>query len=338
MKSVARKWSASTDEAESRKSIMSKCEPEISVIIPCYNAERWIARAIDSVLGQEDVSAEVIVIDDGSTDKSLEVIRGFGDRIKWQTGANRGACAARNRGLALASTEYVMFLDADDYILPNTLKELHGDLVRSCASVAVGTVISEQSNGERHLIPGPCLQDRQSFIVSWLQGRWAPPCAVLWSTACVKNCGGWDEDLSKHQDAELMLRAAARGVKMVESNAAISIYNEVEASGRISQDFSERAVRDIILARQKLISEIKGTPLANRTVRLAIAFSLHQLEIHCLRNGQGALRREICILRRDLGAPRYQGGVAHVVLCRIFGLSGKIAISKAVHSFFDRLS
>ena len=78
-------------------------DPEISVVIPCYNTERWVARAIDSALAQEGVRVEVIVIDDGSTDGSLEVIRGYDGRIRWETGPNRGVSAARNRGLALAA-------------------------------------------------------------------------------------------------------------------------------------------------------------------------------------------------------------------------------------------
>ena len=75
--------------------------PSISVIIPCWNAEKWIARAIQSVLDQDYPNKEIIVIDDGSTDGSLEIIKSFGDKIRWETGPNRGACAARNTGLAI---------------------------------------------------------------------------------------------------------------------------------------------------------------------------------------------------------------------------------------------
>jgi len=92
--------------------------PSVSVVIPCWNAERSIARAINSALNQNYLRRDVIIIDDGSSDRSLGVIRSFGDEVRWETGPNSGACAARNRGLELSNSDYVMFLDADDYIEP----------------------------------------------------------------------------------------------------------------------------------------------------------------------------------------------------------------------------
>src|ERR1700687_650829 len=97
--------------------------PSISVVIPCCNAEKWISRSIQSVLAQHNVNVEIVVIDDGSTDKSLDIIKSFGDRVRWKTGPNQGACRARNWGLELASGEFILFLDADDYIAPDSLAE-----------------------------------------------------------------------------------------------------------------------------------------------------------------------------------------------------------------------
>lgn len=95
--------------------------PLVSIIIPCYNAESFIGEAIESALAQTYPNVEVIVIDDGSTDGSLGVIRTFGDRIRWESGPNRGGCAARNRGIELAAGEWVQFLDADDLLYPDKL-------------------------------------------------------------------------------------------------------------------------------------------------------------------------------------------------------------------------
>ena len=92
--------------------------PLTSVVIPCYNAEGYVGEAIESALNQTYRPVEVIVIDDGSTDGSLDVIRSFGDRIRYESGPNRGPSAARNRGVQLARGELIQFLDADDVLHP----------------------------------------------------------------------------------------------------------------------------------------------------------------------------------------------------------------------------
>src|SRR5436309_2678723 len=93
----------------------------VSILIPCYNAERWIAQAIESALAQTWPDKEVIVVDDGSTDGSLHVIKQFDGRIHWETGKNRSGNMARNRLLELARGDWLQYLDADDYLLPDKI-------------------------------------------------------------------------------------------------------------------------------------------------------------------------------------------------------------------------
>ena len=95
--------------------------PLVSILIPCFNAKQWIAEAINSALAQTWPEKEVIVVDDGSTDGSLDVIQSFDGRIRWETGPNRGGNAARNRLLELARAELLQYLDADDYLLPEKI-------------------------------------------------------------------------------------------------------------------------------------------------------------------------------------------------------------------------
>jgi glycosyltransferase involved in cell wall biosynthesis len=96
--------------------------PGVSVIIPCYNAEKYIGSAIESALVQTYDATEVIVVDDGSTDDSLEVIQSYDSQIKWKTEENQGACYARNEGLELAGGTFVKFLDADDMLVPHAVQ------------------------------------------------------------------------------------------------------------------------------------------------------------------------------------------------------------------------
>jgi glycosyltransferase involved in cell wall biosynthesis len=102
--------------------------PLVSVVIPVYNAEAFLAEALDSVFAQEYAPLEVIVVDDGSSDRSGEIARSYtGVRLFEQT--NQGASAARNRGIAHATGEYVAFVDADDVVPPTKLTLQVGYLV-----------------------------------------------------------------------------------------------------------------------------------------------------------------------------------------------------------------
>lgn len=87
---------------------------KISVVIPVYNGERFLGDAIQSILQQKGVSVEILVIDDGSSDNTAEIARGFGDRIRLIQQSNRGAAAARNRGIRESTAGILGFLDADD--------------------------------------------------------------------------------------------------------------------------------------------------------------------------------------------------------------------------------
>lgn len=95
----------------------------VSVIIPALNVEACLARAVSSVLEQLPPPFQVIVLNDGSTDKTAEVARGFRERIRYLEQTNQGAAAARNVGLAAATGKYVAFLDSDDYWQPGFVEK-----------------------------------------------------------------------------------------------------------------------------------------------------------------------------------------------------------------------
>ena len=96
--------------------------PRFSIIIPAYNAEKFIARAIDSALQQTWPAHEIIVIDDGSSDATAEIVARYGDRVRYQRQDNAGVSAARNTGAQLASGDWLAFLDADDWYYPDRIK------------------------------------------------------------------------------------------------------------------------------------------------------------------------------------------------------------------------
>ncbi len=126
----------------------------VSVIIPAYNSAHCLGRAISSALEQTTPPAEIIVIDDGSTDTTASVALGFGNRIRFLQQENRGQGAARNAGLAVARGEYVAFLDADDFWLPGFLAACARFLRTHPEAIAVSTGLYFRKPNGSHLI-GP---------------------------------------------------------------------------------------------------------------------------------------------------------------------------------------
>src|SRR5438094_1438982 len=98
--------------------------PLVSILIPAYNAEEWIGAAITSALGQTWRHKEIIVVDDGSTDGTLAVVRQFeSSEVRVVTQRNQGAAAARNRAFALSRGDYIQWLDADDLLAPDKVAD-----------------------------------------------------------------------------------------------------------------------------------------------------------------------------------------------------------------------
>ncbi len=124
--------------------------PAISIILPAYNRRHVIRRAIDSVIAQSFQDWELVVVDDGSTDGTTEVIDRSDPRIRLVQQSNRGAAAARNHGIAKARGQFIAFLDSDDEWLPHFLKLTHDHLSQNRTDAFVATEFIEvNSNGKR---------------------------------------------------------------------------------------------------------------------------------------------------------------------------------------------
>ena len=105
-------------------------------MIPCYNAERFLAETLESALAQSYPHTEIIAVDDGSTDGTVALISAYADRVKAEFGPNRGASAARNRGTMLAAGEFIQYLDADDLLVPDAIERRLAALQSAGADVA----------------------------------------------------------------------------------------------------------------------------------------------------------------------------------------------------------
>ena len=119
-------------------------QPQVSVVIPVWNGERYLKEAIESILAQDFGDFELIIVDDGSTDESVKIADSFVDdpRVSIRRQANAGVVAARNAGLLNARAEFVAFLDADDVAIPSRLSKQFTYLQGNPEVAAVGSHIS----------------------------------------------------------------------------------------------------------------------------------------------------------------------------------------------------
>jgi len=198
-----------------------------SVIIPCFNSARWLKEAIDSCLAQSYQEIEVIVIDDGSTDDSLDIIRGYDSRIIWESGPNRGGNHARNRGFALSKGEYIQYLDSDDYLMPEKIERQVEFLEKEEADVIYGDwqYLYHLKNGETVFGDIEDSRTGEDFLEMLLEDKkWIAPGAFLFTRAIVEKSGGWDESLKAGQDRDFLISVALANAKFTYQPGCYSVY------------------------------------------------------------------------------------------------------------------
>jgi len=187
-------------------------EPLVSIIIPCYNAGRWLAATLDSALAQTWSPIEVIVVNDGSSDNTLTVAHEFSTRgVMVVDQPNRGASAARNHGLRLSCGEFIQFLDADDLLSPDKIarqmERLAAASPRHLASGEWARFTDEPARAQ--FVPEPNWTDLSGLEFQMLHfeaGWMMQPAAWLCPRQLLDEAGPWDESLSLNDDGEYFNR------------------------------------------------------------------------------------------------------------------------------------
>lgn len=216
-------------------SVFLSCPPDeiqVSVIIPAFNASATIGRALDSVRAQEGVGAEIIVIDDASSDGTAQAVRDAirpGENITLlQLPVNSGVSAARNAGIRLARAPYLAFLDADDAWLPGKLRRQVA-VIGADPAITLVSCNSQQADAEgRPLKEGHVNRPPVQGPDAWktlLMYNFLPTPTVLTRTALVRELGGFDEQLAVGEDLDLWIKLATRGKIAVLPEVLICYYD-----------------------------------------------------------------------------------------------------------------
>nr|WP_290701594.1 glycosyltransferase family 2 protein [Halomonas sp. UBA3074] len=178
-------------------------QPFVSIIIPCYNAEAYIAEAIESALAQTYPHCEVLVVNDGSEDASTKIIERYQGRIRYFQTDNQGACHARNIGLQAAQGERVQWLDADDVLRPNCVESK-----LNLSDDKINIPICDVASMNRGRLAAFWNRPSYDFITALAYGSPPTPAPLHYRKDLIA-IGGFSEDLPCAQEFDLHLRLLA---------------------------------------------------------------------------------------------------------------------------------
>ena len=246
---------------------MNKNEYTISVVIPAYNAGAYIARAIDSVLAQSRLADEIIVVDDGSTDDTADVVTRYESKVKYIRQDNAGASVARNTGIEAATGEWIAFLDADDEWLPEKLKlqtehlMRNGDLVWTTGNYICCVCGKELQSP--HLPPdkaGLILSGKEysdSFFHAFLRNVWGCTDTMLIKRDVLCEAGLFRPGQLRGNDYDMWWRIAYRWPKIGYLTQPLAVYH-LDVAGSIIRKYQDSDISCDLIQRHLELAQQHG--------------------------------------------------------------------------------
>ncbi len=251
---------------------------KVSVVIPTFNRAHCICKAIDSVISQTYSNTEIVVIDDGSSDNTREVLEKYGSAVCYFYQENKGIAGARNAGIRKSTGEYIAFLDSDDYWKPEKLERQmalfdehreYGLVASRCASVRLDGSYREKNRPGKS---GWVLNDL--FVKNFIRTS-----SAVIRKGCFDAIGLFDESLTECEEYDLWLRiAAAYPVGFIDDSLAVYVDNP---DGISTDSLAGRLFRLQVLEKEYLQKKIPPKMYARR-----IADTCHYIGRHYLKRGQ----------------------------------------------------
>jgi glycosyltransferase involved in cell wall biosynthesis len=227
----------------------------VSIIIPLYNSEEYLSETIESCLNQTWPNIEIIIVDDGSTDKSLLIAKGYNDkRIKIYHQENKNAAAARNKGLKHSTGDFIQFLDSDDLLSRDKIKEQITLLLAHPGKVAVCSTIHFNKNQDRTKSSASAYEEAflidaapYEFLVNLYggngkNGSMVQPNAWLCPRNIIEQAGPWNESLTLDDDGEYFCRVALRSAGVLKSKG-LNYYRKHSQRKNLSSRVEEKYLK-----------------------------------------------------------------------------------------------
>jgi len=302
---------------------------EFSVVIAVHNGERTLRRAIDSILAQTHPPWEVIVVDDGSSDRSREIALGYGSPVTVLHQANRGAAAARNAGVAAASGDWIAFLDADDYYYPERLaltaelirrhpevdfvtgdfdyRDEHGNLLRrSLASTELGRRLLAEDEAPFALMDAGAFGD-------FIENHFGDTHTLTLPRKTFLALGGYPENFVVCEDVHFLIRLCLRSCLAGVVKRPLAAY--VIHSRSVTRSDPLRAQRQTVAAWRSLRPLLeRAAPALRAGYRRGLVRVRYDLALALLREeGRKAALGAVLPLLREAPSPQSLKAIASII-------------------------
>lgn len=208
--------------------------PLVSILIPVYNTEKYVAEAIESALNQTYKNIEIVIVDDGSTDRSWEIIESYREKypniIKTFKQENKGACAARNKAFELSTGQYIQYLDSDDLLAPDKIEHQikYFDGSGEDELVVFGNWIVFKNNRlyptDIEYFPDETLKKNLTPIEWFILNKSAYTSIWLTPRELIKKSNGWDITIRINQDSEFFTRVITLAKNLIYCKEAYCYY------------------------------------------------------------------------------------------------------------------
>lgn len=251
--------------------------PLISLIIPCYNAKKTLAKCLYSVIQQSYSNLEIIIVDDGSFDGTSEIYENYQNkdhRIKILKQNNSGVSRARNSGVKAATGEYICFVDSDDWIEPDYCSEMYHLLIKENADISIIEASYEDENGNT-VFNKPTSEEKifdgKRALTLLLEDNviQSHPWGKLYKISFLKKVK-FPEDLKCFEDYSTLFKIFDKAIKVVKSNK--KLYHYIQHDDSLSHNLSPETAYDFYLAIMEVLkfwqstTDVKNNPKITKNI------------------------------------------------------------------------
>lgn len=309
--------------------------PLVSIIIPVYNAAKYLDATIQCAIDQTWANKEIIIIDDGSTDNSLAILNSYANhqQIKIFAQKNKGSGATRNKGIAEAKGDYIQFLDADDLLSANKIESQLNLLIHNPGKIAICSTVHFFENENPYALQPSAYEDSflydtndpVEFLTNLYGGNnnrasmiqtntWLTP------TEIIQKAGNWSEFYSPDDDGEFFCRVVLASKGIVYAKDCLNYYRKYHLNYNLASKKTQAAMegkfKSFLLKKQFLLnvsdSITTKKAITNRAITLAV-------ETYLIDNN---ITAQLCQIIEDLGGTDYvpvMGGKVLELIKKIFG-------------------